>query len=502
MTVRRRPVNPRKLRPYDQRPRRRRVWIPEGPGSAAIGYFVAAAVWLAAATGLGFLAVGLRAIPPFSFEQPLLFGLTFTFDPPRLQHAFVNAVVYGWLSNAGLAAICFITPRLLGRPLVTDKAANVALGIWNLSVAGGIAALYVWEAGAHGALTAFPWLIDGGMALALLIMTSTFVRTVGRDLRATYVSAWFLAVALLSALALTAANAAISFVTLPDVTTALASAYIGRALETLWLLGAAIATLYYVVPRASGNPLASAGVATLSWLLWLLFAPFSGLSEMVDTSVPYILTTIGSVATILLLAPAFLVVMNLLDTIRGRWTLAFGAGTLAFALVGLAFLLAASLLQAIGALRTVHDHVAGTEWQVGAFVFAALGAYTFPMLALAEHAQPRLLRRAWGGGILSAAQLWAAFAGATIAGVGLIGAGLAQAAFRAQAAPPEMVDAGLLPYRILAAGGMGLLALAGLAALLNLFLLYTSAEPIEHVAPQPPGATHPPGATAVAVPGH
>jgi cytochrome c oxidase cbb3-type subunit I len=489
MTVRRRPVNPRKLRPYDQRPRRRRAWIPQGPGSAAIGYFVAAAVWLAAGTGLGFLAIAMRAIPPFSLELPLLFGLTFTFDPPRVQHAFVNAVVYGWLSNAGFAAICFIVPRLLGKALVTDKAANVALGIWNLSVAGGITALYFWDTGAHGSLTAFPWLIDGGLALALLVMTWTFVRTVGRDLRATYVSAWFLAVALLSALALTAANAAISFVMLPDVTTALASAFIGRTLEALWLLGAAVGTLYYVVPRATGNPLASAGVATLSWLLWLLFAPFSGLAEMVDTSVPFFLTTLGAVATILLLAPAFLVVMNLLDTIRGRWTLAFGAGTLAFALVGLAFLLSAALLQAIGALRTVHVYVAATEWQVGAFVFAALGAYTFPMLSLAEHAQPRLLRRAWGGGILSAALLWSAFAGATVAGVGFIGAGLAQAAFRAQAAPPEMVDAGLLPYRMLAAGGMGLLALAGLAALINLFLLYTSAEPIGHAVARPPGAT-------------
>lgn len=495
MTVRRRPVNPKRLRPYDQRPRRRRVWIPESPGSAAIGYFVAAAVWLAAATGLGFLAVALRAIPPFSFELPLLFGVTFIFDPPRVQHAFVNAVVYGWLSNAGLAAICFIVPRLLGRSLVTDKAANAALGIWNLSVAAGVAALYLWPTGAHGSLTAFPWLIDGGLALALLIMTWTFVRTVGRDLRTAYISAWYFAVALLAALALTAANAAVSFVTMSDVATALASAYIGRALEALWLLGAAVGTLYYVVPRASGNPLASAGVAMLSWLLWLLLAPFSGLAEMVDTSVPFFLTTIGSVATILLLAPAFLVVMNLLDTMRGRWTLAFGAGTLAFALVGLAFLLAAALLQGIGALRTVHDHVAATEWQVGAFVFAALGAYTFPMLALAEHAQPRLLRRAWGGGLLSAAQLWPAFAGAAVAGVGLIGAGLAQAAFRLQAAPPEMVDAGVMPYRVLAAGGMGLLALAGLAALLNLFVLYTSAEPIGHVAA-------PAGAPAAAAAGH
>ncbi|MGH2356677.1 MAG: cbb3-type cytochrome c oxidase subunit I [Candidatus Limnocylindria bacterium] len=477
-------VNPRKLRPYDEPPKRRRPLIPESPGSAAIGFLVAAAVWFAAATGLGMLAVGLRILPPFEFAVELgVFGLVFTFDGPRVAHAFVNATAYGWLSNAGLAAICFMTPRLLGRDLAMEKGANLALVIWNLSVAGGITALYFFETGPHASLTAFPWLIDGGLALALLIVTGAFVRTAGARLRSAYISAWFAIVALLSFLALTAANAVLGLAPVSDLAVALGSAYISRAIETLWLVGTAYAVLYYVVPRATGNPLASSGVATLGWLLWLLMAPLAGLAVAVDTSVPYVVTTIGSVATIVLMAPAFLAVMNLLQTIRGRWTLALGVGTVPFALVALAFLLATVLLQAIGALRSVYGFVVGTDWAEGAFVFAALGAYSFAMLALAEHAQPRLLRRAWGGGILAAAQLWPAFAGATLAGVGLIGAGLAQASFRLQAAPPDVVSAGLLPYHVIAAGGMGLLSLAGLAALLNLFLLYTSAEPIEYAAP-------------------
>ena len=33
----------------------------------------------------------------------------------RVDVAFVNATVYGWLTNAGFAAIAFMTPRLLGR---------------------------------------------------------------------------------------------------------------------------------------------------------------------------------------------------------------------------------------------------------------------------------------------------------------------------------------------------------------------------------------------------
>ena len=48
-------VNPKKLKPYDTPPKRRRSLIPEAPDSAATGFFVAAALWLALATALGVL---------------------------------------------------------------------------------------------------------------------------------------------------------------------------------------------------------------------------------------------------------------------------------------------------------------------------------------------------------------------------------------------------------------------------------------------------------------
>ena len=53
-------VNPKKLRPYDTPPKRRRSLIPGAPDSAANGFLAAAAVWFALASGLGVLAILLR----------------------------------------------------------------------------------------------------------------------------------------------------------------------------------------------------------------------------------------------------------------------------------------------------------------------------------------------------------------------------------------------------------------------------------------------------------
>jgi cytochrome c oxidase cbb3-type subunit 1 len=477
-------VNPKKLHPYDRPPRRRRNVIPGAPGSAATGFGVVAALWLAAATGIGVLALGLKLLTDFSFSQALgVFDLTFTVDARRAESAFINAVVYGWLSNVGFAAICFMTPRLTGRALIAERWLIVALAIWNLALLGGITGLYVFDAVGHHPLTAFPWWIHGGLVTAAFIVTASFAASAVSALRTGYISLWFAAVALLGLLGLTTINVVISFLTLSEVATALTSAYVSASLGTVWVLGSAIATLYYVLPRASGNPLAASGMALLAFVTWLVLVPFAGLAEVVDTSVPYAFTTIGSVATALLVVPAFLVAMNLLLTLRGRLSLLFGPTPMAFAVIGLAFIVASTLLQGIGALRSVASVVGGTEWTLGAFIFGALGAATFAGLALIEHALPRLLRREWGGGFLSGITLWTAFGGATIAGLLLIGSGLAEGSMLRQAAPPDQIAGVLLPFRVIALGGLGLVALSALTTVVNVFLMYTSGQPAPIAAP-------------------
>jgi cbb3-type cytochrome oxidase subunit 1 len=481
--------NPKKMRPYDEPPKRRRTLIPDAPDSAAIGFLVAAAIWLVVATGIGALALALRMVPfEFAFPLPIpFFDLGFELTGRRVDHAFANATVYGWLTNAGFAAIAFMTPRLLGRRLVAEKGLMVALAIWNLSLAGGIGLLYVLDLGPHSALTAMPWFVDGGLATGALIVTGAFLATVGVSIRTAYVSTWFAAIAILGLLGLTSLNAGLGlfqlFFELDELPAALASVFIERALVLVWLLGTAYAILHYIVPRAAGQPLASAGLGLLTWVTWLLLAPMASLAVLLDASVPFFVTSAGATATMLLLVPASLTTVNLAMTMQGRWTLLFGVGTAAFAATALTFLLGTTLLEAIGALREVHVVVGGTELEAGVFIWAMYGTFTLAALALADHALPRILRRDWNSSLLSGGQLWLIFGGATIAGLALMGGGLAEASLLGQGVAEEAVADGLLPYRLFALPGIGMIALGGLALLANLFLMYTSGRPAAHAVP-------------------
>ncbi len=478
-------VNPKKLRPYDQPPKVRAPIIPNAPDSASTAFLVAALIWFLMATGIGLLWVAMQLFPEqltFSLTVPALSGtLAVELSPATVSSGFWNSLVYGWLGNAGLGAIFFITPRMLGQRLVDEHVASVSAALWNVGLLAGLAVLYVPQLAATGVLAEFPLPVDGVLLLALLLANDSFWRTLlaSRE-KAPYVSIWYFGVALLALLGLYGLATLAPLLQLPETGALLANAFYTRALETLCVSGIVLGTLYYVVPRATGNPLYSWGLAMLGWLLWLGLGTLAPLGSLVDTSVPFAITQLGNVATLLLVVPAFLVVANLLQTMTGRWTLALSPGTIPFALVALTFLTATTLLEAIGALGSVQALVGGTQWGVGVRLFAFLGTATLAFLALADHAFPRLLRREWGGNLVAEAILPAAFAGAGLAGLALITGGIVHGSLLVDGASAEEVSGTLFWFRLVLGAGLGLVALAALLATLNVFLMYTGARRAEY----------------------
>ncbi len=484
--------NLKKLRPYDEPRQPGAALVPSSPDSAAVLWLATAVVWLVAATGIGLIWMAQIIFPTVTlqlhFAGPI--HLWVVVDPTRTLAGFQNALVFGWLTNAAIGAIWFIAPRLTGRP-ISNLGANVALGLWNLAVILGVASLYTGILPGTGMLSQFPAPIAALALLAVLMVNGIFWSSVAPALRAgVYVSLLYFGVALLALLGLLVIPVVVPVLNLDPVPAALVNAFYSRDLQFLWLLGTAVGTLYYVVPRTSGNLLYSSGLALLGWVAWAGLAALSGLGGLLDPSVPFALTSLGQTATMLLVLPALLVVANLLLTMQGRWALLLRPGTLAFAAVALAFLMTSPIIDAVGSLRAVQAQLAPTMWGSGAFVFAALGLYSFAFFALADHAFPRALRRSWGETPLTSGQLWATWIGTTLAGAALMFGGIAQGSLLAQATGPQAIDATMIWFRMVAVAGIGLTALGSLGLLGNLFLMYTEAAPADVTVPSvSPSAT-------------
>ena len=476
----------RKLRPYDQPPRRKRTLIPSAPDSAAGLFLVVAILWLLAAAGLGILAAGTRLFPDLlkvSFSVPLGSGIEVDITRTTMDPAFIDALVFGWLTNAAFGAIFFVTPRLTGARLKSDAVANLGLAAWNLALAAGITLLYVKGASGLGSLAEFPLPVKGLALLGLVAVNGAFWRTLLPIRELPYVSVLYFAIGLLALLGLFALSAIPGVISLGPTNDQLLWAFTARGVVTYWVLGSTLGALYYIIPRVTRNPLYSGGLAFLGFFGWLAFAGLSAIGALVDPSVPYVITSLGQAGTLLLLAPTFLALANLLATMSGRWSLIFSPGTIQFAVAGVAFLFVTAMLESVGALRSVQRLTAGTDWGLGVLVLGLFGGSTLAFYAFADHALPRILRRAWSEGFLVHGQLWTAFAGAALAGFAMIGGGLVQGSLLAQGGTPDQLNLTLLAFRVAAAGGLSLIALGGFALLVNVFLLYTEGRPAEYAVP-------------------
>src|SRR5437870_3894287 len=67
---------------------------------------------------------------PLEIRAALNFG--------RLRPAHVNIAIFGWLSMAYAGAMLFLTPRLAGTQLYSERLGNLTMVLWNLLMAGAL----------------------------------------------------------------------------------------------------------------------------------------------------------------------------------------------------------------------------------------------------------------------------------------------------------------------------------------------------------------------------
>ena len=329
-----------------------------------------------------------------------------------------------------------------------------AMWIWNLGVAGGMAAVYFPTFSGTGLLAEFPTAFDGLLLLGLLMVNGAFWLTLlASSQRLPYISLWFFGLALLAfmgAYALSsAAQAGDWLINLDDTVVALIYAFVARMIFTFWVIGVALGSLFYVVPRATFNALASGGMAFASWILWAGLSGVSALGALVDP--------VGAVRGHLHRQRGHHPAAGADPPGRGHAGHDHQRPLVADARRGHAGLRAAvDDLPAVdhrarGDRRAGHraGAVRGTEWATGPIILATLGAATFAHYAYTDHAAPRLLRRDWGDTILTDVQLWASLRrrgrGRAVIGRGRHRAWLADRRWRVDG--PDQRDADLVPLR-------------------------------------------------------
>lgn len=378
---------------------------------------VAATFWLVIGSIFGVVASLKLHWPDWlSAYAPLTFG--------RVRTLHLNLVIYGWLSQAGIASMIWILPRIFRTPLRAPRMPIIGAVLWNVTVA--LAALAIangWTDGEEW--LEIPWQLDLLLALAGVFFVIPLVKTTGaREVHHIYVSGWYFLAGILWFPAL------FVIANLPFVHSGVEEAtvnwWFAHNVLGLWLTPIGVGTAYYFIPKIIGKPVYSYSVSLLGFWGLALFYSQVGIHHLIGGPVPTWVVTLSIVHSVMMFIPVIAVAINQHVLVaRNLWALKESL-PLRFLSFGAVMYTLASFQGSIEALRSVNTVVHFTHYTVG---HAHLGAYAFVtivMFGAAYHMLPRMTGRAFQWPTLINAHFWLVVVGFAIYFFGLSIGGVLQ----------------------------------------------------------------------------
>jgi cytochrome c oxidase cbb3-type subunit 1 len=391
--------------------------------------FIGSAVfWLLVSSCLGLLASAECHLPHALASLSDIPFMTFG----RVFPAFQNALVYGWLSSAGigvviwlLSRLCKTAPRTAYLPVLAAVTWNIGVGVGVLSILGG--------AGNGRELLDFPFYVAFLLLLAFLLIGIWAVLVIwNREPGPIYISEWYIFAAILCfAWSYTTANILLnlsqtSIGPAPGVSQGAIQAWYEKNLFGLWLTPIALAAAYYLIPKFVGKPVYSYKLALLGFWAWILCAAFGGMTVFIGGPFPAWMVTIGIVATVLALIPVLAVAANFHMTTRSATDPAESSLASRFVTLGAMMFTFYGFEAAANSLRSIGQFTEFTLVVLGQNHLFLYGFCSLILFGVFYFLVPRLLNRPMIFEGLANFHFWASVTGLTLLWFDLTIGGLIQ----------------------------------------------------------------------------
>jgi len=474
------------------------------PDSAALFGLISGAVWFAIGVLYGLVMSNELTTPDiFAGIPQLVFS--------RLRPAHVNMMLFGFLTTAFYGAWYFIVPRLCQTPLRSNRAANILLILWNITIVIGTIALMNGDTQGKE-YTEYPWYIDWPVEILLIVNAVIIFQTIAaRREPKLYVSLWYIGgsviwIALMYFIGsvmwhpfstylgpdghthiLWDNNASNlpdgvsnfqrtgSFIGLDD---AVWNWFYGHNVFGLYITTGGIAITYYLVPKLARRPLYSHLMSLIGfWSIALLYTN-TGQHHLLQAPIPNWLKIISVIGSVSLFIPVFAFNTNLYMTMRGQWGQMLENIPLRFVLTGAFFYLAASFQGTIQSFMAVNRFVHFSQWTVAHAHLALLGAFGFIAAGAMHYMVPQIVRKPLWSRNLADTQYWLMLVGINGFFWALTAAGLAQAS--AWVTLGEQVVKAypvVKPYFFLRSAFGGMIAVGVWMQLINLVMTLRSPGP-------------------------
>lgn len=387
----------------------------------------------------------------------------------RLRPAFMDALIYGFATQAALGCALWITARLSRRPLLLGGLVYVGAAIFNVGVAVGLLQVMA------GQSTGYAWmeipregasLILGGYLLSALSALYTLHQRRESEL---FVSVWFIVAGLFAFPWLMSIGYLLAVVNpLRGVMQSVAAAYFQNGIMHLWLTPMALAVAYYLIPKVSGREVHSNQAAGFGFWTLVLVGSWSGLSLLANGPVPRWMEGAGIAAKWLLILPAAAYGSNFVMTcLTGKRSARSGVAW-PYLFFGSIFYLLFVLLDLAGSSANGSRLLTFTPYAMGVSLLGLIGFVTLLLVGGICHITEKLLESEFSSRVPLFVQLLLSLIGIAFVSGGYVLAGVICGGKLADPLIPFGVAArSLLPFLGMATLGFSILLVGQLVFLVT-----------------------------------
>ncbi|MBN7812362.1 cytochrome-c oxidase, cbb3-type subunit I [Algoriphagus sp. H41] len=392
-----------------------------------VKYFGAATViW-----GLIGMLVGLLAATQLFLPEANLGNPYTTFG--RIRPLHTNAVIFAFVGNAIFAGVYYSMPRLLKTPMWKESLSWFHFWGWQLIILSAAITLPL------GITTSkeyaeLEWPIDIAIALVWVAFGANMIGTlINRRERHMYVAIWFYLGSLVTVAVLHIFNSfelpvtfLKSYSAYAGVQDALVQWWYGHNAVAFFLTTPFLGMMYYFLPKAANRPVYSYKLSIIHFWSLIFIYMWAGPHHLLYTALPEWAQVLGTVFSVMLIAPSWGGMVNGLLTLRGAWDKVRTEPVLKFMVVAVTAYGMATFEGPLLSLKNVNAIAHYTDWIVGHVHIGGLGWNGFLTFGMLYWMWPRLFKTSLYSTKLANTHFWLGTLGIIFYALPLYVSGLTQ----------------------------------------------------------------------------
>jgi cytochrome c oxidase cbb3-type subunit I/II len=315
----------------------------------------------------------------------------------RIRPLHTNAIIFAFVGNAIFAGVYYSIQRLCKTRMFSDALSKIHFWGWQLII---LAAAITLPLGITTSkeYAELEWPIDVAITLIWVVFGINMMGTIiKRRERHIYVAIWFYIATFVTVALLHVINSfelPVSFLksysAYAGVQDALIQWWYGHNAVAFFLTTPYLGLMYYYLPKMANRPVFSYKISILHFWSLIFIYIWAGPHHLLYSSLPNWAQSLGTVFSVMLIAPSWGGMLNGLFTLRGAWDKVREDARLKMMVVGVSAYGMATFEGPMLSLKNINAIAHFTDWVVAHVHVGALGWNGFLTFAMLYYLIPKM----------------------------------------------------------------------------------------------------------------